>query len=363
MNIGILTHYDVNNQGAQLQLYAMYRQLEKMGHKPVVLTYHKNYDLEPELKKRNQIGISSIPYILKHFLFEKGVGLTLHNVKKYLCNRRFRQSTFCFESYCMADIDAAIVGADEVFSLELGANSPMFGHGVNTDRMIAYAPSCGQTDLERIELYHFKELIASGLSRFHALSARDERTRDIEETFTGRTVPIVCDPVLLYEFPIDQYKLPKGTPKEDYVVVYSYDARFVAPNEIEAIKIYAKRHKLKTVSVGTYHKWCDVNIACDALQWLKCIQNAKVIITDTFHGTISAVITERPIAVFYSKTVNSSKMLDIINRLGIKDRLLNEVTADELERVFAQPYRVDEVNTCIKDFRVQSLNYLQESLK
>ena len=30
MQIGILTHYDVNNQGAQLQLYATYMQLKEL---------------------------------------------------------------------------------------------------------------------------------------------------------------------------------------------------------------------------------------------------------------------------------------------------------------------------------------------
>ena len=29
MRIGILTHYDVNNQGAQLQMYALYRSEER----------------------------------------------------------------------------------------------------------------------------------------------------------------------------------------------------------------------------------------------------------------------------------------------------------------------------------------------
>ena len=61
MKIGILTHYDVNNQGAQLQLFAMYHLLQAMGHEPVVLTYKKNYDFVPELERRNQITIASIP--------------------------------------------------------------------------------------------------------------------------------------------------------------------------------------------------------------------------------------------------------------------------------------------------------------
>ena len=284
MKIGILTHYDVNNQGAQLQLYALYMQLKSLGHDPIVLTYRKNYDFDPSKEKRNQITISSIPYILKNFLFEKGIELTWHNVKKYVINKKFREKEFRYGSYCLTEMGAAIVGADEVFSLELGVNIMMYGHGVNTENMIAYAPSIGQTDLARIDRYHCRNLISSGLKDFHSLSARDKHTQNIVETLTGRQAGIVCDPVLLYEFPLNDFKLPKGTPTKDYMVVYSYDARFILPEEIKAITAYAKAHGLETVSVGTYHAWCDVNIACNALEWLKCIQGAKAILYNVTGG-------------------------------------------------------------------------------
>lgn len=362
MKIGILTHYDVNNQGAQLQLYAMYRQLEELGHTPVVLTYRKNYDFVPELERRNQITAASVPYIVKNFLLEKGIRLTWHNVRKYLKNKKFRECSFRYEPYCSADIDAAIVGADEVFSLELGVNMMMFGHGVNTRRMIAYAPSCGQTDMRRIEKYHCKELIRSGLNSFSALSARDTGTKTIIESLTKRNVEIVCDPVLLYKFDLNNYPLPSAAPKRKYLVVYSYDARFVSADEIAAIRQYAKAHQLVTVSPGTYHGWCDVNITCNALEWLKCVGSAEAVITDTFHGTIASVITDRPVALYYSRTVNSSKMLDLIDRLGLRDRLLNAVSYDEIERVLSTEPDMSALNERVNDFRCRSLQYLVDSL-
>lgn len=362
MKIGILTHYDVNNQGAQLQLYAMYKQLEKMGHEPIVLTYRKNYDFVPELERRNQITLASIPYIIKNFLIAKGIALTWHNVKKYRINKKFRTESLRHGSYCLADIDAAIVGADEVFSLELGANSMMFGHCVNTDNMIAYAPSCGQTDLQRIDKYHCRTMMASGLKRFVALSARDERTRSIIETLTMRNATMVCDPALLYEFPINSYALPKGTPTKEYLVVYSYDARFNNPDEVAAIREYAHSNNLKTVSVGTYHSWCDYNIACNALEWLKCIEGATAVITDTFHGTIAAAITKRPMAIHYSVEVNSSKMLDLVSRLGLEERMVKSISIEEIERVFAKQQDMDGLTTKIAQMRKTSEEYLSNAL-
>lgn len=362
MKVGILTHYDVNNQGAQLQLYAMYKQLEALGHTPIVLTYRKNYDFVPELEKRNQISIRSIPYIIKNFLLKKGFRLTWHNVVKYITNKRFREKEFRYGSYCNTVVDAAIVGADEVFSLELGANVMMYGHGVNTNNMIAYAPSFGQTDLARIQHFHCKELISSGLSRFTALSARDANTQSIVNSLTGTMAPIVCDPVLLYKFPLDDYHLPSGTPRKDYLVVYSYDARFVAPEEICAIKTYAKCHNLITVSPGTFHKWCDVNICCNALEWLKCVQQAKCVITDTFHGTIASVITQRPMALYYSREVNAMKMQDLIGRLNLNKRLMSAITVEEIERVLSAECDWNAINSSVEQLRTSSYSFLCTSL-
>ena len=363
MKVGILTHYDVNNQGAQLQLYALYKQIELLGHTPIVLTYKKNFDFVPDLEKRNQISISSVPYILKHYLMEKGLGLTWHNVRKFLINKKYREQVFNYGSYCNTSVDAALVGADEVFSLELGVNMMMFGHGVNTNHMIAYAPSCGQTDMERINHFHCKELIGGGLKRFTKLSARDTRTQQIVAELTGRKVELVCDPVLLYKFPLESYSLPKGTPKKDYMVVYSYDARFIDEKEIKAVKEYSKKHNLITVSPGTYHKWCDVNIACNALEWLKCIQGAKVVVTDTFHGTIASAITNRPMAIYFSQSVNSSKMLDLVSRLGLENNLMKEVSYSEIERVLSSETDMQTLNGCIDKFREESNAYLINALK
>ena len=53
MKIGILTHYNVYNMGAQLQLSAMRHYLEDLGHQPVVLTYEKNFDFLEGEKEKN----------------------------------------------------------------------------------------------------------------------------------------------------------------------------------------------------------------------------------------------------------------------------------------------------------------------
>lgn len=356
MKIGILTHYDVNNQGAQLQMYALYKKLEELGHDPRVLTYNKNFDFKMEEKLKNQVSIKSVPYYLKNYLIKKGLGLTIHNVRKYNKNKNYRLSTFKHENYATSDIDMAIVGSDEVFSLESGVNMMMYGHAVNTNNMISYAPSFGQTDIDKIEKYHCKNLIVSGLSQFKAISARDENTAAMVKELTDKKPTIVCDPVLLFDFKDTHTKFDK--PKQKYLVVYAYDRHMIEEHEIKEIKNYANKHKLITVSPGTYHKWCDMNIACNCIEWLEIFRGAEAVITDTFHGTIVSSISNVPMAVFVRNNINSNKLTDLISRLGIDNRRLMEINKSNLENVLSLKLDIDALNSAIENMRSAGNEYL-----
>ncbi len=189
MKIGILTHYDVNNMGAQLQMYATYNQLKSMGHEPIVLTYIKNYDFAYEEKLKNQVSIKSIPYYIKNYVFKKGIGLSVFNAKKFRKNKKFRDKSFNFCNYAGAQIDCALIGSDEVYSIPMGINIMMYGHGMLTGKVFSYAPSFGQTDLETIKKHNCEALISSGISNLTASSARDENTYKIVEQLTGQSAP------------------------------------------------------------------------------------------------------------------------------------------------------------------------------
>ena len=363
MKIGILTHYDVNNQGAQLQMYALYKSLEKMGHEPVILTYVKNYDFDLEKKLRFQVSIKSIPYYMKNYLIKTGIISTYRNYKKLKLNKNFRKNNFNFDNYATADIDMAIVGSDEVFSIPMGVNMMMYGHCVNTDKMVAYAPSFGQTDIELLERHNAKTLVQEGLKKFIYLSARDKNTYNIIKELTGRELEMVCDPAILYRFTQREIEGNIKVPKEEYMVVYAYDHNMTDEKEIKAIKEYAKENNLKIVSPGTYHKWCDKNISCNALQWIEIIKNAKCVVTDTFHGTIVSTITNVPMAVLIRDSLNSNKMTDLLKKLGIEDRRLKLINKKELNKVLNAKIEFKQINNNIETLRLSSTKYLENAIR
>ncbi len=362
MKIGILTHYGVNNQGAQLQMYALYRQLEKLGHEPVILTYNKNFDFAREQKRRNEISIKSVPYILKNFLFKKGIRLTLHNVKKYLFNKKFREKCFRFEYYSESDCDAVVVGSDQVFDIHVGINIMMYGFGMKTKQVMTYAPSFAQTTVSDLKNRNCDALVATGINNMKHLSVRDKHSFCVTEELCGRNVPIVCDPALLYSFKEELQGTPAKPVSKKYLIAYSYDRRFIAPDEVAAIKEFARKHGLITVSAGTYHKWCDKNIACNCLEWVNYFKEAEFIITDTFHGTIASIIAQRPFAVLIRET-NYNKMSDLLRITCASDRQIKKLEWNELENKFSEKMNWDKINQSVKKIRAFSLNFLQGALE
>lgn len=359
--IGILTHYDVNNQGAQLQMYATAAFLKDNNYDSIILTYKKNYDFNVINEKRNQISIKSIPYILKEFLFKKGLCLTLFNTKKYLANKKFRENNFNFDNYATSDCSAIIIGSDECLSLESGANMMMYGHSCCTDKIIYYAPSFGQTSIEEMMEYNCYNLIKSGIGNIKFLSARDDNTQTImKQLSVDNNVVKVCDPVLLYDF--SNIKSKVNLPKKKYMLIYGYDKNFMDKAEIEQIKNFAKEHNLKTVSAGTYHKWCDYNYNCDCLQWIEYFRNAEFVLTDTFHGSITSIINNKKVAIKIRKQLNNNKLSDLINTFGLQKANIEEITKDNLNKVFENNIDYELFNNVLIEKRKESKDYLLGAL-
>ena len=357
MRIGILTHYMVNNQGAQLQLAAMHAHLRELGHDPVVLNYEKNFDLDSGEQKKNSASLRALPYYVKHYLLEKGPGLTLFNARKVQAHRKALQAYSCLP-YDTDQVDTVLIGSDEVFSVDVGCNRMMYGYGLKAPAL-AYAPAFGRTTVEDLRRYGYEELVTEGLKKMPFLSARDTHTQEMIRTLTGREVPMVCDPVLLYQGGFSAEIRPIGKP---YLIVYSYDRNMTDKKEIEAIRAYAKARRLLTVSLGTYHGWCDKNIVCGAAEWYTYFRDAACVVTDTFHGAVTAMKNHCNLAVLIRKSINQFKMTSLLDQTGLTERRLPELTQTALEEVLSRPINYEETDARIAAMAEESDRYLRHAL-
>lgn len=356
MKIGILTHYGVSSHGALLQMYGLQEVLKQLGHDVYILTYNPNMDfIDEETRRRFSASFRNIPYYLKTYLMKNGLPMMAYQYKKQRVLGAFRKTNFKFLPYTeSSQLDCVVVGADEVFALENGVDAVMFGHGVISEKIIAYAPSCGQTDIDRIDQFGCRELIQSGLKKFNSLSARDEGTKKVIDELLGLDIPLVCDPALLNVF-----KHPKKKKKRKYIVVYSYQSNFKEEDRIKKIKEYANKRECELWSVGVYYKWCDKQINCDPLEMIEVFANAEAIITDTFHGTITSYIAHTPMAVFVRQN-NNVKLDHLLGLIGIKERKV--VNPDDLETVLSQPIDFYALDDNVSKLRLDGRMYLEKAL-
>lgn len=360
MKIGILTHYNVYNLGAQLQMLALEAYLKDLGHEVKILTYQKNFDFAAAEKDRNSGSWKAIPFYLKHYLFEKGPGLTWFNYRKVKAiNRSIANHSFA--PYDQSGCDAIVIGSDEVFSIDVGCNKMMYGCGLGNVPAIAYAPAFGRTTEEILKKFNCYDLVRDGLSKMFSLSARDTHTQEMIRSLTGREAPLVCDPVLLY----DGHTFPKPVKPigKPYLLVYSYDSNMTAPEEAAAIRACARKHGLTTVSLGTYHKWCDKNLVCGPLEWYSYFKDAACVVTDTFHGSVVAMKNHCNVAIFIRQSINAFKLQSLLEVTGLRQRRLSAVTLEELERVLAEKIDYPAVDSRIAQLAAESGNYLKNALE
>lgn len=323
---GIITHYDVHNHGALLQLTALIRVLAKKGINAKALRFEKNYDfLGHKLKTKYDISIKSLGFYLK-YLKNKGLGCTIYNFRKRNTLNRYKIAQNIIGDYYSEspDLDAIIIGSDEVFALHTGPTPIFFGHCLPSENVISYAGSFGPTTINDIERLHSKALVKSGLDSMRAISVRDLNSAEIVTQITGNRPPIVVDPVLLYGFKDEIKRLPKPKEKE-YLLIYAYDNRMNTKEEISAIKKYAESKNLKLLSPGFYHEWCDINVDVDPISLLSYFKNAKEIITDTFHGCVMSIITGAKFAV-KTRESNLFKLRNLLSEYGLEDRIFNDWT-------------------------------------
>jgi hypothetical protein len=359
--IGIITHHNVHNHGAQLQLNALKMVLESKGFNVVVLDYNKNYDFySNDANSKYNISIKSIPFYIK-YIFKYGIKRTMFNIhkrkllnisKKLICNN----TEFYTKSM---NLDLVIVGSDEVFSIETGLNPFFWGHGVPSKRIISYAASFGPTDMDFINSKNAYNFIKSGVAQFDKISVRDINSQNIISALSTTIPPIVVDPVLLYGYDKElSASISKRKIKRPYILIYSYDNNMNDKDEIVKIISYARLHGLKLVSGGFFHSWCDYNINVDAFGVLELFKNADLVITDTFHGTIISLITKRNFAVKIRN--NSNKLAYLLEQYDLLDRITDSFT--DLDKVFSYEINYTLVDLSIRSNVNQSMQFLDSIL-
>lgn len=354
MTYGIITHYDVHNHGALLQLNGLIKAFKKLGIDASALQFDKNYDfMGREMKAKYEISIKSVGFYLS-YLKEKGVKCFWFNFRKKHILDGFRNKENLIGKYYTdcSELDGVAVGSDEVFALHTGPTPVFFGHALPSKKIFAYGGCFGPTTIEDIDKWHCRAFVKSGLDSMCGLGMRDQNSISIAKELTGKEPELVCDPVILYGYEEEVENCSKPI-SEPYMIVYSYDNKF--DESAEVIKGYARKNGLKIVSPGFFQKWADLNVNADPIEVLRWFKYAECVVTNTFHGCVMSIITSREMAV--KMRGNANKLFNLMEEYKIENRVFGD--GKTLDDVFSQKVNWDIVNEQIIKRRAASMDYLQ----
>lgn len=222
----------------------------------------------------------------------------------------------CYEVQC----DAVIIGSDEVFNCNManpwGISLQLFGKISCAPVVLSYAASCGYSNYDDVP-EEYKKPISIYMENMKEISVRDNNTHDFVQKLCGRNADVNLDPVLIYDFEKEISIIEKNMQlPSNYMIVYAYKNRIKDPQYIKAIKDYAKKNKLRIISLGDSQYWADDYLVLHPFEMLVYFKHATCVVTDTFHGTIMAAKYHRKLAVIVRES-NKEKLADLLTRVKI----------------------------------------------
>lgn len=366
MKYGIITHYDVHNHGASLQLNGLKKVLKRdFGIDAQALRFVKNYNfVDKSVKAKHEIGLGSIWFFV-NYVKERGVRIFLFNIIKSRLFARFNKQENLIGPFTKdsEQLDGIIVGSDEVFSLFTGPTREFFGYDLPSKKVFSYAGCFGPTTIDDVKRLKCEKFVGDGLGSMVGLAMRDQNSIAVTKEFTGRNAELVCDPVILYGYEEELAGLTNpNLPK--FLLVYAYESRLNAPKEYQPILDYAHKNGMIVVCPGFFHKWADKNINTDPIELLRYFKYAECVVTDTFHGCVMSIISGTDMAVKTrrgsAKENNANKLLNLMEEYAISDRTIGDDW--NLESVFCKKVDWAVTNQQIKERRAGSMDYLKRMI-
>lgn len=386
--IAIVSCYFQHNYGSMLQAYATQMVLDKLGYKNETINIS---GFNSEIKKAKMLYFAKAS-VTSDILFSKAGMVKNVLVKrmsrsKYATNSKIRAekfNTFSKEKFrlstiyhskaelgsvCSEKYSAVIVGSDQLWLPgNIAADYYTLNFVPKTINTIAYATSFGQSSLPKDSA----ERASVFLRKIRHIGVREESGQKLVKQLTGRSVPVVCDPTLLFtgdEWMDIQEKEPIVNGR--YILCY-----FLGNNPPH--REFAKRLKTETGCKIIALTHLDEYVKSDEeyadstpydigpADFLNLIRNAEYVCTDSFHCSVFSILYKRQFFTFrrYSRNTQQStnSRLDTLFYLtGIRGRLLtgNEKIQDCL-RIDTD---FDAVHKKLKLVREKSYDYLKTALK
>lgn len=370
--IGILTIHRIYNHGSFLQAFALKKTVEKI----------LGEDTKCELldwPMRDRTVVRPVYAIPNDKVRQpKGLRFWIHKKLGHIQHCRdieitwlYNQLGHKYESQCHYFLnvmnepnysqmyDIIIVGSDESFNCtqEDAKWDALYCFKLRCRKIISYAASFGYSTVSRLQRNNVNEIVKNGLSGYVDISVRDSNSKEIVKELTSRESLIHLDPVLIFNY--DEF-IPTIKINSDFILIYNYVNRINDPEFIASIKLFAKRERLKIISIFEYCPWADRNLALTSFEVLAYFKKAKYVVTDTFHGAVMSIKFNKRFVVFVRDS-NYNKLYYLLNRFGLDSQIISKDS--DFQKILNNCIDWKNINNEINNETQKSVDYLTKHLQ
>lgn len=335
MDIGIVTIVDYTNYGNRLQNYAVCTLLEELGGcadnlKPYILDGNN---------LRSAAGVKRwLYFLLPDFVADLPDRLFRKTALERLREKRFRKFTksyaevkklkFVSTNDALEKLgsryDLFVTGSDQVWNPRFAGDAHFFLSFAPPEKRIAFSASIGTDVLPEDRKEEYRRLLQD--MRF--ISVREESAADLVGELTGRRPEVWLDPTLLLSREAWKrlVKKPRPALPERYILSF-----FLGDEPEEMLTGYAGGLGLPVVRME--NKAYPQYYTLDPAEFLYLVENAELVLTDSFHATVFSIKFHVPFFVFQRKQKGMEDMFtrieNLLGRFGLEDRRRERVWRDE----------------------------------
>ena len=288
---GIITIYgDYENYGNRLQNYAVQECLKKINLEPFTIKY-MHIGAEEEV----------IDYNLDRLAAFKDFN---DNIKFY--DEKLYVEKETPEGYG-SDLDYICIGSDQIWNYNFRRifSRKAFADFMPKEKKMAFSASIGVSSAPDKDTEDYK-IFAENLNELKAISVREDAAKDIIKEISGRDdVKVVLDPTMIVtrEDWEKVIKRPKQLKSDNYIVKCFLGE--VDPEKDAAIKKYAEENGCEILDVMSED---SEFFGIGPAEFVYLEKNAKLVVTDSFHSSVFAIIFGTNFVVFQRDTKTLKSM-------------------------------------------------------
>lgn len=334
MKAGIITFSSAHNYGAVLQVYAMQEYLKGIGTDVDIINYRPNaidrvyklYNIKKsnsniikiyrKSKKILKVNLMERWKLEKNANFESFINNVLNTTKPYYSLSEIQKD--------FLEYDILIAGSDQIWNVELTKRfDPAYflEFGNKEAKRISYAASIGMNELPEKYCLFYKRY----LKNFDFISVREESMRNLLRPLTNRAIETVVDPTLLLDKEqYDKLKINTHLKGQDYIYVH-----FIGKDD-KTYEVADQMSRLLNLPIvhnrekGLFENELESHYHERPEQFISVIENAKYVISNSFHTTVFAIIYGKNFITIPHKK-RPERMKNLLHIAGLDNHLIEDV--------------------------------------